>query len=316
LNLKEVLNLLDELIKKSTKANSKELEDLLEDAKRIIIEERKNKKFNDGEVNEGLILIPPNHELLIVGDIHGDLESLKYILKNSSFLDSVSTNKPPFLIFLGDYGDRGVYSIEVYYIILYLKSEFPEYVQLLRGNHEGPPDLMAYPHDLPYQLKNKFGKEGESLYIKFKEFFNVLYHAIIIEGKYLLLHGGIPSKAESINDIAYANRTHPNTTHLEEILWSDPYEGITGTYPSPRGAGKLFGKDITEKVLDLINVKTLIRGHEPCLDGIKVNHDGRVLTIFSRKGYPYNNLSAAYLKLRTDLKAMDAYELINFCVKF
>ncbi|MEM2897343.1 MAG: hypothetical protein QXG01_07250, partial [Candidatus Bathyarchaeia archaeon] len=114
----------------------------------------------------------------------------------------------------------------------------------------------------------------------------------------------------------YANQTHPKTTHLEEILWSDPCEGIVGTLPSPRGAGKLFGKDVTKRVLDSLGVKTLIRGHEPCMDGVKVNHDGRILTIFSRKGHPYHNLNAAYLKLKTDLKVMDACELIEFCIKF
>ncbi|MEM3506299.1 MAG: metallophosphoesterase family protein [Candidatus Bathyarchaeia archaeon] len=308
--------MLNELIKKSIKASPKELVNLIDNVKNIIIEERENKKFNDSEVKEGLILIPPAYELLIVGDIHGDLESLKYILESSLFLNSINSSKPQYIIFLGDYGDRGIYSPEVYYVILYLKSKFPKYIHLLRGNHEGPPGLMAYPHDLPHQLESKFGEEAKSLYIKFKEFFKILYHAIIIEGKYLLLHGGIPSEAESINDIAYANLTYPNTNHLEEILWSDPYEGIFGTYPSPRGAGKLFGKDITNKVLDLLGVKTLIRGHEPCLNGVKVNHDGKVLTIFSRKGYPYHNLNAAYLKLRTEIKAMDAYELVNYCVKF
>ena len=42
------------------------------------------------------------------------------------------------LIFLGDYGDRGDKSAEIYYIILKLKLAFPEQVVLLRGNHEAP----------------------------------------------------------------------------------------------------------------------------------------------------------------------------------
>ncbi|MEM3061105.1 MAG: hypothetical protein QW265_01695 [Candidatus Bathyarchaeia archaeon] len=79
----------DELIQKSMKVNSEELMELIENVIMIITEERKSGKFGNGKVNGGLVLIPPRHEMLIIGDIHGDLESLKYILENSSFLNLV-----------------------------------------------------------------------------------------------------------------------------------------------------------------------------------------------------------------------------------
>ena len=61
------------------------------------------------------------------------------------------------LIFLGDYGDRGDKPAEIYYAILRVKLAFPEQVVLLRGNHEAPKDLMASPHDLPFQFQDRFG---------------------------------------------------------------------------------------------------------------------------------------------------------------
>jgi len=133
----------------------------------------------------------------------------------------------------------------------------------------------------------------------------------------LLTHGGIPQDATSLSDISEAHRRHPHTSELEEILWSDPFEGEGCTF-SLRGAGKNFGTDISERVLRSLGVKTLVRSHEPCEDGVEVLHNGRILTIFSRKGAPYFNSHAAYLLLDEDAleTARNAYELATKTVRW
>ena len=259
-----------------------------------------------------LIETPPKGEVTIVGDLHGDLESLTQILKSSDFLDKVQRRNQSLLVFLGDYGDRGVYSPEVYYIVLKLKETFPENVVLMRGNHEGPDDLIASPHDLPDFLQSRFGGDWSTAYLKLKELFNRLYNAVIIQERCVMLHGGVPSQAKSLDDLAYAHLKHPRERHLEEILWSDPEEGIKGTYPSPRGAGKLFGPDITTRFLEMLNVNVLIRGHEPADEGFKINHNGRILTLFSRKGEPYFNSQGAYLQLELSSQVTDVFQLQHF----
>jgi len=251
-----------------------------------------------------------------VSDIHGDLNSLIYILENSGFLERILKNKDVFMIFLGDYGDRGPYSSEVYYVILKLKEQFPENVILMRGNHEGPDDLLAHPHDLPIQLQRKFGESGREAYAKVRELFRYLYNAVLISERCILLHGGVPSKAFTVDDLANAHKTHPKETHLEEILWSDPNDEIKGTYPSPRGAGKLFGEDITERFLKALNVKVLIRGHEPAENGFKTNHHNKVLTLFSRKDAPYYNSHGAYLQIDISRKIENATQLMPYVRKF
>jgi protein phosphatase len=55
----------------------------------------------------------------------------------------------------------------------------------------------------------------------------------------------------------------------------------------------------------------LIRGHEPSEEGYKINHNGKVLTLFSRKGEPYFNAQAAYLQLDFSMKVENAYQLRN-----
>lgn len=248
-------------------------------------------------------------EATVMGDIHGDLETLAQILQDSRFIEKMYGEERPLLIFLGDYGDRGIYSPEVYYVVLKLKETYPKHVVLMRGNHEGPEDILASPHDLPKHLHRKFGGEWTKAYEKLRQLFDQLYNAVLVNEHSIMLHGGVPSQAKSIEDVAYAHKKHPNETHLEEILWSDPEEGIIGIYPSPRGAGKLFGNDVTTKFLKMLNVKMLIRGHEPSEEGYQINHGGKILTLFSRKGEPYFNTQAAYLQLDLTAQVANAYQL-------
>ncbi|MEM3955516.1 MAG: metallophosphoesterase family protein [Candidatus Bathyarchaeia archaeon] len=272
--------------------------------------------IGEAKVTGRLIFILPKGEAIIVGDIHGDLESLKHILYESGFLNKALDGRDVYLIFLGDYGDRGEYSPEVYYVILALKNLFPEKVILLQGNHEGPEDLLAHPHDLPYQMRRKFGPDGFIVYRELSNLFRRFYTAVIVKDRYVMLHGGVPSGARSIEDVAFAYIKHPAESHLEEILWSDPEDWISGKYPSPRGAGYLFGEDITMKFLELLGVKFLIRGHEPADEGYKFNHGGRVLTLFSRKGPPYYNAEAAYLMLRLEPQLNSAEEIKQYIRRF
>jgi protein phosphatase len=233
------------------------------------------------------------------------------ILDDSKFIDKMRKKEKTFLVFLGDYGDRGVNSVEVFYVVLKLKEAYPMNVVLLRGNHEGPNDLLPSPHDLPMHLQRKFGAEWSLAYEKLRVLFDELYLAVLVKQKIIMLHGGVPSTAKSIEDLAFARRKHPAESHLEEILWSDPEENLTGTLESPRGAGKLFGIDVADKFLRMLNVKILIRGHEPAEIGYKINHDGKILTLFSRKGEPYYNSKAAYLMLNLGLNLTSVYQLVD-----
>jgi diadenosine tetraphosphatase ApaH/serine/threonine PP2A family protein phosphatase len=268
---------------------------LIKDVKEKLADE--NGLFGTLNVIGRLIEAQPNGEAIIVGDLHGDLKSLLKILKDTEIAKRLQWSKRVLLIFLGDYGDRGTQSIEIYHIVLTLKSLFPKQVILMRGNHEGPPDIMAFPHDLPLQLESRFGKKSIAIYNSLRELHNYLYNCVVIRERYVLLHGGAPAKVTSINDIAYAHKNHPQKPYLEEILWNDPLQTQNGTFPSPRGAGKLFGQDVTKKLLKLLNVKMLIRAHQSCPNGYQMAHGGQILTIFSRKGSPYNNKYAAYLQI-------------------
>lgn len=309
-NLKDLGTLTDE----ATKMTANEFILLAEGTVQLLAKERG--RVGNLRIVGRLAHLPPRGELTVVGDLHGDLESLVHVLGDSGFVEEASQGEDSYLVFLGDYGDRGFSSPEVYYIILKLKELFPENVVLMRGNHEGPGDLLAYPHDLPIDLQRKFGESGLSIYRKLRELFDYLYNAVLVGKRYILIHGGIPSRASTIEDLAYAHEKHPQESHLEEILWSDPEEGIKGAYPSPRGAGRFFGEDVTERFLKMLGVNVLIRGHEPCREGFKINHGGRILTLFSRRGPPYYNDHGAYLRLDLSEPIENAMQLERFVRTF
>jgi len=311
---RERLLSIESLFSESLTVSSQEFLGLISEVNEIISGEQG--AVGNLKITGRLIRLPSSGEATIIGDIHGDLASLKHILSESLFIERASAGKEVYLIFLGDYGDRGAYSPEVYYFVLTLKKAFPDRVILLQGNHEGPEDILAYPHDLPRHLSRKFGRDGLRVYGELSGLFRRFYTAVILERKFVMLHGGVPSEAESPEDVAFAYKQHPLKSHLEEILWSDPADGISGKYPSLRGAGYLFGEDITERFLRIMGASFLIRGHEPAEDGYKFNHGGRILTLFSRKGPPYYNTHAAYLTIDLSADFESASDIERFIRKF
>ena len=174
------------LAERATESNAEEFLGLVKKVSKQIANE--NGTVGNLKITGRLIEAAPVGEAIVVGDLHGDLRSLVHILEDSKFLNKARSGGDVLLVFLGDYGDRGSHSAEVYYVVLKLKEMFPEKVILMRGNHEGPPDLLACPHDLPAQLKNKFGMKSSEAYSKLRELFKHLYTSVIIKNRYLLLH--------------------------------------------------------------------------------------------------------------------------------
>lgn len=292
-----------------------------EEFQRVVEETTSILSSEDGQIGNfhflgRLVKIEPAGNALVIGDLHGDLESLIHILDESNILRRMQKASDQTIVFLGDYGDRGPLSAEVYYTVLRLKLHFPRQIVLMRGNHEGPKDVMASPHDLPAQLQARFGQTWTQAYKKLLTLHQHLYNASVVQERYLMIHGGPPEQVRTLDDLAYAHLKHPEQPLLEDMLWSDPDETIEGTSPSPRGAGKLFGKKSTDRILDRFRLKVLLRGHEPCQEGFRTNHDGRVLTLFSRKGPPYFNELGAYLDLNLSERIENAEQLVRYVHTF
>jgi hypothetical protein len=288
--------LLDEIVAQSGNVESAAFSSLIKKCIALLRKEQKDQKSNQDRGR--LLRLDPLGEAIVVGDIHGDLTSLTYVLNDSGFLSKARQDRNVHLVFLGDYGDRGPHSPEVFYVVLKLKVLFPGKVVLMRGNHEGPNDMIPCPYDLSRQFYRKYGADaGEKLLAELHKLFDRLYTSVIIDNRAILVHGGVPCNSKSIDDLAWAQKNHPKSRDLEEFLWNDPEDYIEGTTISPRGAGRLFGSKVTDRLIGLFGVKVIIRGHECCEEGFKFSHNGRVLTLFSTNTYPYCNQFGAYLDI-------------------
>jgi len=243
------------------------------------------------------IVLDSGHQYYIFGDLHGDYDNFKNILDNHKVFDLLKNNRV-ILVFLGDYIDRGPKQIELITYLLKLFNKFPKNIILLRGNHEGPADLPCTPSDFSVKLSNLLGNNAKKINEGFENIFSNMYNGAVIKNEALLLHGGIPIQAESINDISFAHKLHPEKSFLEEILWNDPMDDV-GSRHSPRGAGHLFGPDITDNFLSRIQVHTLIRGHQSCKEGYKIDH-GKIITLFSCKLRSYKNNAGAIIITNRD----------------
>ena len=101
----------------------------------------------------------------------------------------------------------------------------------------------------------------------------------MIENQALLVHGGIPVKVKTIDDIAQAFDHSLDNNFLEEILWNDP-STVPGIQYSYKGLRYMFGVDIASRFLEENGLNVLIRGHESYDMGYHF-HDDKILTLFS-----------------------------------
>ncbi len=75
-------------------------------------------------------LQPVRCPVTVCGDVHGQFYDLLELFRVAG--DSPQTN----FLFLGDYVDRGFFSVETVTLLVCLKVRFRNRIFLLRGNHE------------------------------------------------------------------------------------------------------------------------------------------------------------------------------------
>ncbi|EAY21798.1 Ser/Thr protein phosphatase, putative [Trichomonas vaginalis G3] len=234
-----------------------------------------------------------NTNVIVVGDLHGNLHDLVRIL--------IKNGLPPKknYLFLGDLVDRGSYSIEVVTLLLSLLNVYPDNITILRGNHEYADINEKF--GFKESVKTQFN--DEVLWETINEVFSYLPIAAIIKGHIFCVHGGVSPELNSLKDIE--SLTFPILecpALVASLLWSDPVDSITEYSPSSRGLGYDYGPAATEQFLKKVNCDTIIRGHQSVASGIKKDHNGKVITVFSTSNYGDLDNVAAFIKIDQDIK--------------
>jgi len=251
-------------------------------------------------------LLEMDAPITVCGDIHGQYFDLMKLFEVGG--DPKETR----YLFLGDYVDRGYFSIECVLYLWALKIWYPQTLWLLRGNHECR-HLTDY---FTFKLECKH-KYSEKIYDACMESFCALPLAAVMNKQFLCIHGGLSPELHTLEDLKSLDRFREPPTHglMCDILWADPLEEFgqekTQDYfvhNHVRGCSYFFSYPAACAFLEKNNLLSIIRAHEAQDAGYRMYRKTRttgfpsVMTIFSAPNYldVYNN-KAAVLKYENNV---------------
>ena len=217
--------------------------------------------------------------VIVVGDLHGSLADLLNIFKTYGL--------PPErkYLFLGDYVDRGEFSVQVISYLFALLCTYPEHVTLVRGNHEFRSVCSSY--GFRDDVLNEY---QPSVFNSFVEAFSYMPLAAVVDGKIFCVHGGIPEHFNGVEEIDALIRpieTFDGNKLVEDLLWSDPTRfGSLRFGRVGRSRGHVYGANSVDEFYKKTGISAIIRGHESVDTGIFVNPRMNLVTVYSAGAGP------------------------------
>ncbi|KAK8789358.1 hypothetical protein WA588_001243 [Blastocystis sp. NMH] len=248
-------------------------------------------------------IIEVHTPVTICGDIHGQFYDLRELFLIGG--DSPDTN----YLFMGDYVDRGYYSVETFLLLLALKVRYPDRITLLRGNHESRQITQVY--SFYDECMRKFGTVR--IWKECVEVFDTMSLAALVDGRFFCVHGGMSPSVTSLDNVRSINRVQeiPLEGGMCDLLWSDPEEDVTGWHVSSRGCGYIFGGDVVTKFNSENNLSLVCRSHQMVMEGYKWMFNNQLVDVWSAPNYCYRCGNLASIMevdeyLQTTLKVYDA----------
>jgi hypothetical protein len=237
------------------------------------------------------------YELTVLGDLHGCYSVLKATLMQSRFFEKVDAfrkdpikNPEPKLVLLGDYIDRGIFSLNgVLRTVLQLFATAPDHVYVLRGNHEyfveykGNVYGGVKPSEAINTLKPHLPVE---VFQHYARFFEEMPNTLLFD-RMLFVHAGIPRDRivkERWKDLSSLN--DPDIRF--QMMWSDPSSvDVIPAELQEKSARFPFGKLQARAFLQRLGCHTIVRGHEKVTSGFQATYDDaniKLFTLFSAGG--------------------------------
>ncbi|KAK4154467.1 Metallo-dependent phosphatase-like protein [Chaetomidium leptoderma] len=222
------------------------------------------------------------------GDVDGD-ETIAEAQEESTHTappaDSGAQSVDTRFVFLGDFVDRGYFSLETFTLLMCLKAKYPDRIVLVRGNHESRQITQVY--GFYEECQQKYG--NASVWKACCQVFDFLVLAAIVDGTVLCVHGGLSPEIRTIDQIRVVARAQeiPHEGAFCDLVWSDPEEIETWAI-SPRGAGWLFGHKVATEFNHVNGLKTIARAHQLVNEGYKFHFPEKsVVTVWSAPNYCY-----------------------------
>ncbi|KAJ3016954.1 putative serine/threonine protein phosphatase [Thoreauomyces humboldtii] len=248
----------------------------------------------------------------LVGDVHGQFYDVLEIFKIGGWAPYTS------YVFLGDYVDRGYYSVETITLLTCLKLRWPDRVTLVRGNHESRAVTQTY--GFYTECMRKYGNANVWSY--FTDLFDYLVLSVVIDDSIFCVHGGLSPSLHTVDQIRVLDRFReiPHEGAMADLVWSDPVSTPVPTFTSggagglaieekgdfaisPRGAGYIFGKEVTKKFLEVNGLGHICRAHQLCMEGYQILFDDMLSTVWSAPNYCYRaGNMASVLQIGPDLQ--------------
>ena len=245
-----------------------------------------------GQLKASSPLIKLRSPVKIFGSINGQYNDLmRYFSLFGRPSESKGDIESVDYLFLGNFTNRGAFSLETICLLLALKIKYNGHFHLLRGNME---DLeVSKLYGLGDECKEKLKEDitqPNSIFNQLCNLFEYLPLAAVINNQIFCVHNGISKNGLFLNEIQRLKFPIQvkSCQIAKDILWNSPSlnDNIMFNKLLPiEYKPEQFNSNSLDNFLKNNKLKMIIRSHDVCQKGISNCFGDRVLTIFSSTNY-------------------------------